>query len=279
MRPFEREVNTPKTGQPACISGDGGVSLRRNDPLSRLTPKQQFFAAVWISDLSAPQKLFLICIWRYFDRDARSSSMSYQQIARDCSLDESTSKRIARKVAESWLEIGVGKGYPTKFGRTNLYHGVVPPDVLERLRDLLRRQSENGVAQSAPVNQIGVAHDDPTGWQRATRTSDNTIDIKLAGVELIDGKPALHNGTRSHWEDELGGRSQLDRALIEIAALPNRLVDPRSSDYANQVIGQLARRARERHDRRGVQPPVAAQPTHRLSPSTVRLAKPAAEAF
>ena len=277
MRPFEREVNTPQSGQPACISGEGGAFHRGKEPLGDLTPKQQFFAAVWISDLPAPQKLFLICVWRYFDRNARSSSMSYQQIARDCSLDESTSKRIARKVAESWLEIGVGKGYATKFGRTNLYHGIVPPNVLAELRDLLRRQAGDGVARSAPVNQTGVADGDPTGWHRATRTSNNTIDEKIAGVELIDGKPVLHNGTRQRWEEGLGGAIQLDLALTEIAALPKRLVDPQSSDYANQVIGQLARRARERQDRRGLHPRVPAQPEHRVSPRTVRFAKPAPE--
>jgi hypothetical protein len=268
MGPFDREVNS-------AVIAEGSYTHRENDPLNRLTRKQQFLAAVFISALSAPEKLFLICIWRYFDKDARSSSMSYQQIARDCSLDESTCKRIARRIAGTWLKIELHKGFLTKFGRTNLYHGIVPPNVLEDLRSHLGRQKSDGVAQGAPLRQAGVADGDPTGWHRTTRTSENTLDKKIAGVALVDGKPILHNGTRQRWEESLGGANQLDLALIEIAALPRYLVDPRGTNYAEQVEAQLARRARERQDRRSAQ--ARAHSEDRLSPSTIRFAKPALE--
>jgi hypothetical protein len=281
MRLFEPQVNgnAAKCRQIIDNLPREVASIEDDDPLRKLTPKQQFFAAVWISDLPALQKLFLFCIWRYFDCNARSSSMSYQQIARDCSFDESTSKRIARNVTEGWLKIGVGKGYPTRFGRTNLYHGVIPSDVLAKLRADLGRSTANGVALSDPASQDGVAQSDHQGWRSATRTSDNTSDKKLGGVAQVEGKPVLHNGTRLHWEAELGGASQLDRALIEIAALPNRYVDPASPGYAKQVEGQLARRARERQDRLGNQPKGPAEPAHRIAPKTVRYARPAPEVF
>src|SRR5262249_40142110 len=111
-----------------------------NDPLAGVTAKQIFFDCVWLSEESTTTKIMLLCIGRFFDDNARSSSMSYAQVARECGLHEVTAKKTANAVKDRWLRIGVGKGFyvPGK-GAQNLYHGVSPPELVERLREERRK--------------------------------------------------------------------------------------------------------------------------------------------
>ena len=104
----------------------------QNDPLAGKTARQIFEDCIWHSAEDTSTKIFLLCICRYFDKDARSSSMSYAQIARDCGLSERKAKDIAKYVPGRWLRIERNKGFyvPGK-GNQNLYHGVVPNDVIK----------------------------------------------------------------------------------------------------------------------------------------------------
>ena len=67
------------------------------DPLAGKTPKQIFEDCVWLSDEAAGMKLFLLCVHRFFSADCRSRSMSYGQIAKDCSAARETCMRYAKK--------------------------------------------------------------------------------------------------------------------------------------------------------------------------------------
>jgi hypothetical protein len=136
------------------------LAMRRNgpppnDPLAGMTAKQIFVDCIWISDESAITKLVLLCISRFFNADAKASSMAYSQVEADCSLGERTvkgevaalesddtapeaRKRAIRKAAqaarERWLLIERGKGFKTGSGPQNLYHGIVPARWLNELR-------------------------------------------------------------------------------------------------------------------------------------------------
>ena len=108
----------------------GGI----NDPLAGKTPKQIFEDCVWASNEPTPVKIFLLCICRFFDDDCRSSSMSYAQLERDTGLSERKVKELGKTVRRRWLSVGVGKGLMTANGPQNLYHGIIPADVVEKLR-------------------------------------------------------------------------------------------------------------------------------------------------
>ena len=166
----------PGTGEPQ--------SARANDPLAGMTRKQVWHDCVWLSehhDDTTSAKLMLLCIGRFFDENARSSSMSYAQIARECRFEERSSKRLARTLVGRWLSVTVGGGFyvPGK-GRQNLYSGICPPDLVERLReqrrdgkpimrdDRLERavnnivdRIKNGVTSGHPENGDGVTHNHP----------------------------------------------------------------------------------------------------------------------
>lgn len=116
-----------------------------NDPLGNLSLRQLFFRCVWASEEITDVKFALLCIARYFDDDARGSSMSYAQIARDCGFSEATAKRAVRAARDRWLRVEVGAGRVRPGGAENLYAGVCPPDVAEHLRTIAR-QTTNGVS-------------------------------------------------------------------------------------------------------------------------------------
>jgi hypothetical protein len=134
-----------------------------------LTPKQIWHDCVWISDESAETKLFLLCVGRFMSPDLESSDMSYSQIKEDCSLSERFTKAAAKHARDRWLKIEVGKGRLTKNGRQNLYHGIIPTDVVE----LLRARKTKGLAVAsdptleaaadAIVNGVHVVHPSETG--------------------------------------------------------------------------------------------------------------------
>ena len=102
--------------------------------MASLTPKQIFHDCIWVSDETKEIKLLLFCVHRFFDKDARSSSMSYSQIAADCSLSERGAKDASKAARDRWLKIEVGKGFITPKGRQNLYHGIIPSEWVAELR-------------------------------------------------------------------------------------------------------------------------------------------------
>jgi hypothetical protein len=116
-----------------------------NDALAGKTKKQIFFDCVWISEDpedTTAVKLMLLCIGRFFDDDAESSSMSNAQVSRECGLHERSAKRIAEKTRGRWLRIAVKKGYhvPGK-GNQNLYSGICPPELVALLRETRQGQT------------------------------------------------------------------------------------------------------------------------------------------
>jgi hypothetical protein len=111
------------------------VAVRHNDPLAGLTPKQIYADCIWISKEKTNTKIMLLCILRFMDKNLRSSSMSYAQIRTACSFSDSSAIRAANAARDRWLRIEVNKGrYVPGKGNENLYHGVIPPDVIAELR-------------------------------------------------------------------------------------------------------------------------------------------------
>lgn len=166
---------------------NSSLMFGQNDPLAGLSKKQIFIDCVWISKLPTTSKIFLLSIARYLDADARSSSMSYAQIAESCSLHESTAKRIAKAIVGIWLDIKIGEGFGTPKGPQNLYHGKCPPEEVERLRETRKRDGRPTTpegshyatsmgSQRTTPSALGVAEGDPKGSHRATHTLDITPD-------------------------------------------------------------------------------------------------------
>jgi hypothetical protein len=138
--------------------GHNGPPADEPDPLADLTPWQLFIDCIWISREGTYTKIMLLCIARFMEKQLRGgSSMSYSQIAGDCGFSEPTAKRCAKKVRERWLRILVGKGrYVPGKGSENLYHDVIPGDLLDELR---RRKS--GVSPRYPETSYEVSQGDP----------------------------------------------------------------------------------------------------------------------
>jgi hypothetical protein len=200
-------------GHAAPTAAPTPTQARPNDPLAGMTLKQTFFQCIWLSKESTATKLMLVCIWRFFDANARSSSMSYTQIAADCTIHENSAKRIARDILGKWLTVGVQKGFKTGSGKQNLYHGICPPDLVEELRELKRKGKdvepdedilaaadaaidgvasrhpfdEQGAASGYPLGKQGVASGYPSGqgvtseWARGNITGGVTLDTSLDG--------------------------------------------------------------------------------------------------
>lgn len=82
---------------------------------------------------------------------------------------------------------------------------------------------------------------------RATNVWRGLIGVEQTGVLYEDGKITLHNGVRLRWLEEFGGDDKsLDLALVEAAAY----IQPGSTRPIDvQVEGQLAKRAREKHEK------------------------------
>jgi hypothetical protein len=219
-------------GVPHIIGHNGGPYLdaerQQRDPLAGKTAKQIFQMCVWASEEPTATKLFLLCVARFFDADGRSSSMSYRQVAANCTLDERTAKAIARKVAGRWIVVDVGKGFKTAFGRQNLYHAIIPSDVVAAVRNGPRVDGEiDGVASDHPIGgtgwcQItpssgyGVASDHPwggggavTGWRETTLTIDNqdknnnseVIGDAVASSGAVAPSPTIEEQIASSAED------------------------------------------------------------------------------
>lgn len=119
-----------------------------NDPLAGLTPKQIWHDCIWISNEPMSVKIMLLCVGRFFDENCRSSSMSYAQIAVECGMAHSTAIRAAKAVRERWLNVVVGGGYQTRYGRQNLYHGILSPALVAELR--MRKLRSTGCHGATP---------------------------------------------------------------------------------------------------------------------------------
>jgi hypothetical protein len=131
------------------------------DPLADLSPWQIYVDCIWISDEDTYVKIMLLCIARYMSKQLRGgSSMSYSQVAHDCGFSEPTAKRVGKKLRgvgdksrRRWLRVEVGKGrYVPGKGSENLYHGVIPPDLQNQLREIIIiRRRKSGVSDGYPV--------------------------------------------------------------------------------------------------------------------------------
>jgi hypothetical protein len=167
--PVQGVLHTSSTGFNKLLRSREMTLPPKNDPLAGLTPKQIWHDCVWISDESAETKLFLLCVGRFMSPDLESSDMSYNQIKNDCSLSERFTKTAAKRARDRWLRIEVGKGRLTRNGRQNLYHGIIPTDVVEHLRT---RKANNLAVVSDPkleaaadaiVNGVHLMHPSEAG--------------------------------------------------------------------------------------------------------------------
>ena len=87
--------------------------------------------------------------------------MSYSQISRGCGLSERKAKQVAQQVVGRWLEIEVGKGfYVAGHGHQNLYHGIIPPEVVQKVGDeralRIERRKVTVVAEHEVTTITGV---------------------------------------------------------------------------------------------------------------------------
>ena len=158
-----QETIEPEFRANARVELDSGLAIEErykrlevvNDPLSDWTQKEIYQECVWISDESSTTKIFVLCLSRFFDDDAKSSSMSYKQVARECGLHETTAKAIAKKLAGKWIRIHLGRGhYVVGKGRTNLYDAITPPDLVARLRAILGERA--GSSDTTSNGDYGV---------------------------------------------------------------------------------------------------------------------------
>jgi hypothetical protein len=171
------------------VGHNGGPALSGGfDPLSRLTRKQIFWKCVWLSEETTYRKVLLLSVGRYFDEDARNASMSYQQMARECGFSEATAKREAKGAQGTWLIKELGKGRARPQGRENLYHGLCPPELVERLRKA--RSTKTGVSERYPCDgqkaEQGCHGDTPNGHQGCQPDTPN-------------GNQGCHRETRTHY--------------------------------------------------------------------------------
>jgi hypothetical protein len=202
---------------------------QRPDPLAGMTAKQIFIDCVWISDESSTTKLFLICIARFFDKNARGSSMSYAQIAADCSFSEPTSKRAAKDARERWLKIGVNKGFKTASGPQNLYDGTPPIRWVEELR---RRKAKGLPIEPDPsvvAAAEGVSQRYPfaiKGYQTDTPSTQGVSQTIARGITRDTLTPITPTGRGERGAD---APSPADAGTIQSVAASSPLAAPSSS--------------------------------------------------
>ncbi|MEE9588854.1 MAG: hypothetical protein V3V97_12615 [Hyphomicrobiaceae bacterium] len=126
------------------------------NPLADLSRKETFILCVWHSDETTAKKIFLLCIALFFNEMAKSASMTFAMIARYCALARRTAMRLAQEVVgkeghRQWLSVEVNQGhYVAGKGNANIYHGIIPPDVLASLRASMRDGA--GCLRITPLN-------------------------------------------------------------------------------------------------------------------------------
>jgi len=263
-------------------------------------------AVAWALKLTvrpAAVKLLLISIANYAD-DKGVAWPSKSTLAKDCSIDKSGVCRHLHTLQEmgliriternqegvhlsSLIELntaatGGGTGaHGSDAGATDngggtsaMGGGVDATRVVAPAHDGLSRPCDTNLKKEPSLNPSACAQGN-SFWKKALNPQADH------GVELIEGgKVQLTNGTRAEWLAKFDGDAvALDLALDELDIQPET-----RSGLRKQVIRQLSRIARMRHDsdRRyrqakasGKAEPAAA--SHRVSPDTVRYAKPKLE--
>jgi hypothetical protein len=131
-----------------------GARMNTNDPiLSKVSRKLLWHEAVHASPERPAFKYFLCAIGRYFDPDASNSSMSYSQLARECGAERRTIIRYAKEAeAKGFLQIGVRMGFRHPKGRANLYHGLIPKEILPAATRAILERSSGGVMSPLSAN-------------------------------------------------------------------------------------------------------------------------------
>jgi hypothetical protein len=163
----------PSGGRPLPTSTPP-AQAKPNDPLAGMTPWQIYQKCIWVSDEDAYVKIMLLCISRYMGKDLHAASMAYSQIARDCGFSQETAKKCAKRVAGTWLKIGVQKGrYVPGKGNQNLYDGIIPEKWASEVRqrilggDTIEPDKEIANAvDNAIANKTGVSNRHPDGQFR-----------------------------------------------------------------------------------------------------------------
>jgi hypothetical protein len=206
-----------------------------NDPLAGKTTRQIYQMCIWASDEPSSTKLFLLCVSRFFDADGRSSSMSYKQVAADSSLSERSAKRIAGDVAGRWLRVEVGKGYRTASGPQNLYHAIVPADVLARVREGMAatKAATQEVSQEHPLEGKGCNGVTPKGCN---------VDTPLAARGVMGDSKGCHGVTltRDNLDSKKDNKQRINNpsdvaAALDLDELEKQLLGACNGALANPV--------------------------------------------
>jgi hypothetical protein len=160
------------------------------DPLAKLTEKQLWHECVWFSDESPMMKLFLLRIGSFFKKDGTASNMALSKIVRDCNFSEATAKRCLKRARNFWLKVEIQKGFWTPFGRQNLYHAMLPPAVLEGLREYRAQQQEARRADlTAPARAAIVQR------LRAVNSREGGLTVTPPGEVMVRGGTSIQTPT------------------------------------------------------------------------------------
>jgi hypothetical protein len=169
------------------VGDNGGPPLEaERNPLGGLNPKQIFIMCVRVSSERAHMRSVLWSVSRFFDKDARNSSISYLQIARESGCSEVTAKRKVKGAEGRWLLIERRKGYVRPQGPENLYHGICPPELVDRLRRA-KLKGKTGVSGRHPCyarNGPGPASN--MGYQTDTPDRGAGYQAETPGVSAGD---------------------------------------------------------------------------------------------
>jgi hypothetical protein len=151
-------------------------SRERRRPRQR-SQWQLFLECIRASDEHSDTRHLLLQLSRFMNRSTlRGCSMSQAQICAETGIPKSTAKRIIKAVENQWLLVERGKGYQTRNGRQNLYHGLICPTALGRLHEKERRGGSGGT----PSMWEGGSGETPEGVQGGPLTEDSTPERERA---------------------------------------------------------------------------------------------------
>lgn len=139
------------------------------DPLSGMTPRQIWADCIKVSSERASVRSILHCIGQFMKADGTGSSMSKSQIAAETGLSVKTVERaIKDRIRDRWLRVEIQKGHLTRYGRENLHHALLPPSVVDKLREAKSRQraarARKTKAQRVPVQPFSVINNPIEMW-------------------------------------------------------------------------------------------------------------------
>jgi hypothetical protein len=206
--------------------------LRRNDSLAGMTAKQIFTDCIWLSTETKETKIMLLCISRFMDKDLRNCSMSYAQIARDCSLSDHGAINAAQAARDRWLQIEKGKGRLTPNGRQNLYHGIVPPNLVAELRTrkakgLTTPTDEKIVAVANAVAEVHGMH------------PDGVTGVNVVHLDGVHGMQGLH-GMRKRGAPDADLLSRTRKEERGAPAQPGEVTQKANNQHANDKRAMMA---------------------------------------